>query len=99
MLGTAGTRYSVISGSHCGGGDDHDMACVGQSLQSELNPVASLIYDTQGHKLIIYVVSGTVIRDDLGVFEISWVGARVLAMDRDEWRRCVARCADLHGKD
>lgn len=22
-----------------------------------------------------------------------------LAMDGDEWRNCVARCADLHGKD
>ena len=39
------------------------------------------------------------IRDDLRCLEMSWDEAEELAMDRDEWRRCVARCADLHGKD
>lgn len=31
--------------------------------------------------------------------EMLWDEPEELAMDREEWMRCIARCADLHGKD
>ena len=39
------------------------------------------------------------ISEDLKYLEMSWEEVEQLAMSRDEWRRCIARCADLHGKD
>src|SRR6218665_3536105 len=36
---------------------------------------------------------------DLRGLEMSWERAEELAMDRDEWRRCVARCAEMHRMD
>jgi len=39
------------------------------------------------------------IKSDLRCLEISWERAYKLAMEKDEWRRCVARCADLHRMD
>ena len=36
---------------------------------------------------------------DLRCLELTWEEAEELTTDRDEWRRCVARCATMHGKD
>src|ERR1700733_6860148 len=39
------------------------------------------------------------IREDLRPMELSWNEAIGLAEDREEWRKCVARFADLHRMD
>jgi hypothetical protein len=39
------------------------------------------------------------VREDLQGLEMTWSNAVEMAMDRAEWRSCVARCAELHGKD
>lgn len=31
--------------------------------------------------------------------EMSWNETKELAMDREEWRRCLNQCEDLYGKD
>ena len=42
--------------------------------------------------------TGTVV-DDLRCLGMSWREANDLAADREEWRLCIARCAELHEKD
>ena len=39
------------------------------------------------------------IREDLKGLSLPWIDALEAAEDRDRWRKCVARCAVLHGKD
>ena len=39
------------------------------------------------------------VREDLRCLEMTVEDAVDVAMDRGEWRNCLARCADLHGKD
>jgi len=39
------------------------------------------------------------VKNNLRCLEISWERAEELAMDRVEWRRCAARCADMHRMD
>src|SRR6218665_1780371 len=39
------------------------------------------------------------VKNDLRGLEISWERTKELAMDRVEWRRCVARCTDMHRMD
>src|SRR6218665_886900 len=39
------------------------------------------------------------VKNDLRGLEISWERAEELAMDRVEWRRCVARCTVMHRMD
>ena len=39
------------------------------------------------------------IREDLRCLELTWEEAEEVGTDRDEWRRCIARCATMHGKD
>ena len=39
------------------------------------------------------------VQEDLQGLEMTWNDAVEVAMDREEWRSCVARCAELHGKD
>ena len=41
---------------------------------------------------------GTV-QEDLRCLEMMVEHAIEVARDREEWKNCVARCADLHGKD
>src|SRR6218665_2079456 len=36
------------------------------------------------------------VKNDLRGLEISWERAEALAMDRVEWRRCGARCTEMH---
>ena len=36
------------------------------------------------------------IKSDLRCLEMSWDEAEELAMNREEWRKCVVRCADMH---
>jgi len=39
------------------------------------------------------------IREDIRCMEVTWREAIDLAEDRERWRDCVARCADMHRKD
>ena len=39
------------------------------------------------------------VKSDLRGLEISWESAEELAMDRVEWRRCVARCTEMYRMD
>jgi len=39
------------------------------------------------------------VKSDLKGLEISWERAEELAMDRVEWRRCVARCTEMYRMD
>ena len=39
------------------------------------------------------------VKNDLRDLEISWERVEELAMDRVEWRRCVARCREMHRMD
>ena len=39
------------------------------------------------------------IREDLQGLEMTWNDAVEMARNRVEWRNCIARCAELHGKD
>ena len=36
---------------------------------------------------------------DLRGLGLTWENALDVAEDRDVWRKCIARCAALHGKD
>jgi len=39
------------------------------------------------------------IREDIRYIDMLWREAIDMAEDREGWRDCVARCADLHRKD
>ena len=39
------------------------------------------------------------IREDIRYMYMTWREAIDLAEDREGWRDCVAKCADLHRKD
>ena len=39
------------------------------------------------------------LREDLRELGLTWEDALDAAEDRDGWRKCIARCTALHGKD